>query len=215
MSSSTLKPGIASSLSSVPAGVAEARGRSSSRTARRRPRRRGPVRSTSCRPPRRSNACPRPCARADERSTVSPLCTIASVSACVSAWLRPLEVDGHAERGHLVVGDLVARVGEDEPARSPRRSAPRRRASSESAPRDGELPLRAAARSLLDDRRARDAARTAPSRPARRSPSRRRPRTRPRESRRRRFAPRRRRAATRARESGRSRESSGRTRGRR
>ncbi len=28
---------------------------------------------------------------------------------------EPLEVDGHAERGHLVVGDLVARVGEDEP----------------------------------------------------------------------------------------------------
>ena len=28
---------------------------------------------------------------------------------------EPLEVDGHAERGHLVVGDLVARIGEDEP----------------------------------------------------------------------------------------------------
>ena len=39
---------------------------------------------------------------------------IASVSANVSRGREPAEVDGHAERGQLVVGDLAARVAEDE-----------------------------------------------------------------------------------------------------
>ena len=48
------------------------------------------------------------------RSSVSPERIIASVSANVSAAGQALEVDGHAPRGHLVVGHLVARVREDE-----------------------------------------------------------------------------------------------------
>ena len=48
------------------------------------------------------------------RSSVSPLRTIASVSANVSRRREPLEEHRHAERGHLVVGHLVARVAEHE-----------------------------------------------------------------------------------------------------
>jgi hypothetical protein len=47
------------------------------------------------------------------RSIVSPLRIIASVSANVSA-ASAAEVDGHAERGHLVVGHVAARVAEDQ-----------------------------------------------------------------------------------------------------
>ena len=49
---------------------------------------------------------------AERRSSVSPLRIIASVSANVSAAIEPAEVDGHQERGHLVVGDLAARIAE-------------------------------------------------------------------------------------------------------
>ena len=44
---------------------------------------------------------------APARSIVSPLRIIASVSASVSAARQAAEVDGHAERGQLVVGDLA------------------------------------------------------------------------------------------------------------
>ena len=48
------------------------------------------------------------------RSIVSPLLIIASVSTNVSGLGETAEVDGHAERGHLVVGHVAARVAEDQ-----------------------------------------------------------------------------------------------------
>ena len=52
------------------------------------------------------------------------------------------EVDGHAERGELVVGDLAARVAEDQLGDLLRRRAPPRSASARSARRDGSSRLR-------------------------------------------------------------------------
>ena len=69
------------------------------------------------------------------RSIVSPLATIASVSASVSRGGEPAEEDGHAERGHLVVGHLLARVAEHELGDLVAGRAPRRRACARSAPR--------------------------------------------------------------------------------
>ena len=92
-----------------------ARGRTSSRTARRTRRRSARPRARSCPPRRRSSACRRPCGRAPRRGRASRRSRIiASVSAYVSRAGQPAEVDGHAERGHLVVGHLAARVAEDE-----------------------------------------------------------------------------------------------------
>ena len=69
---------------------AQGRARSSSRTARRTQRRSARPRASSCRPLRRSSACRRRGGRAPlPRSIVSPLRTIASVSANVSALERP------------------------------------------------------------------------------------------------------------------------------
>ena len=65
------------------------RGRSSSRTARRRRRRSGRARARPCRRRRRSSACRRPCARAARGRSSRRSRTIASVSACVSAAVRP------------------------------------------------------------------------------------------------------------------------------
>ena len=96
-----------------------ARGRSSSRPARRRRRRSGRPRSSSCPRRRRSSACRRPCGRAPRRGRASRRSRIiASVSAYVSARVQAAEVDGHAERGQLVVRDLAARVAEDSSASS-------------------------------------------------------------------------------------------------
>ena len=141
------------------------------------------------------------------RSSVSPLSTIASVSASVSSARQPAEEHGHAERRHLVVGDLAARVAEDELADLVGRQAPAVALALDQLRGRGSL-----ATSRRSARRGSRGA--APCRRARRSPSRRRRRTPPRGSARRRSCPRRRRAAARARASGRSTASSGRSRGR-
>ena len=115
------------------------------------------------------------------------------------------EEDGHAERGQLVVGDLAARVAEDQLRDLARQGAPPRSASARSAPRAG---------SRRQDRRPRDAP---PGRLAAEPRVHRRAdvaRTRPRGRRRSRSAPRRTRAGARARASGRSTASSGRSRDR-
>jgi hypothetical protein len=107
MSSSTLKPGIASSLSSVAA--AHLRERHAAGGDDRTERDGGLVADTARRVLVHDLAA--------ERREVDRLPALhhrVREGMCLGV-AQPLEICGHAERGHLVVGNLVARVGEDEP----------------------------------------------------------------------------------------------------
>ena len=141
--SSTRKPGIDSSLSSVPPVWPSPRplifpnGTPHAATI-------GPtaIDVLSPTPPVECLSTHRAAELAARGRVVSPLAIIASVSANVSRARQAAEVDRHAERGHLVVGHLAARVAEHELARARRRRAPRRPACARSA-RPGGSRLRA------------------------------------------------------------------------
>ena len=51
-----------------------------------------------------------------EKSSRSPLATIASVRSRDLGAVHPVQEDRHGHGGHLLVGDVPARVGVDQPA---------------------------------------------------------------------------------------------------
>ena len=111
--SSTRKPGIDSSLSSVPPvwpsprPLILANGTPHAATI-------GPITIDALSPTPPVECLSTTFRPSADRSITSPLRTIASVSAWVSAAVSPRKYDGHAERGHLVVRHVVPRVGEHE-----------------------------------------------------------------------------------------------------
>ena len=117
---------------------ARARGRSSSRTERRTQRRSGRPRSTSC-PRRRRVECLSTTLRpsAEPRSIVSPLRDHRVGERERLRAGQALEVDGHAEGGHLVVGHVAPRVARARARAARSARAPRRRAFAGSAPQHG------------------------------------------------------------------------------
>ena len=94
-----------------------ARGRSSSARQARRRRPAGRGKARPCPPPRRWSACPPVGGEPGERRSALPEWSMASVQRAQLVPVEAPEVDGHAQRSHLVVGDVAARVGGQEGAK--------------------------------------------------------------------------------------------------